>query len=152
MSCGAEAGKWQRALATWSAELAQPRSCLSPLLFHIRDCASAGSDVRMLYFEVCPKSSRIWWMFQGTEGGLLGGSPSEFTKIPLPAVSFRGTPQQSALPRTKKVFAAFKPKPRINCAFQPHRGRFLKTRPAFMLGGLPCPARNHREEQQELWL
>lgn len=65
---------------------------------------------------------------------------------------FRATLQQSALPRTEKVFAAFKPKPRINCAFQPHCGRFLKTRPAFMLGGLPCPARNHGEEQQELWL
>lgn len=66
--------------------------------------------------------------------------------------TFRGTPQQSGLPRTEKVFAAFKTEPRINCVFQLHPCRFLETRPAFMLGGLPCPARNHREEQQELWL
>lgn len=64
--------------------------------------------------------------------------------------TFRGTPQQSGVPRTEKVFAAFKTEPRINCAFQPHHCRFLETRSAFMLGGLPCSARNHREEQQEL--
>lgn len=62
-------------------------SCLLPLLSHVWDCVSAGSRVRMVHFEVCPKCSSTWWMFQGTEGGLLGGSPSEFTKIPLPAVS-----------------------------------------------------------------
>lgn len=81
-----------------------------------------------------------------------GGCPSRFTKIPLPFAPLGAPPQQSGLPRTKKVFAAFKTEPRINCAFQPHDCRFLETRPAFMLGGLPCSARNHREEQQELWL
>lgn len=86
MSCGAETVKWQRALVTCSAELAQPHSCLLPLLLHVRDCVSAGSDVRMVYFEVFPKHARTWGMFRGTGGGLLGGSPGEFTKIPLPVV------------------------------------------------------------------
>jgi len=59
-------------------------------------------------------------------------------------------PKKSGLPRTEKAFAAFNTKPRINCAFQPHHCRFLETRPAFMLGGLPCSASNHKEEQQQL--
>lgn len=90
-------------------------------------------------------------MFRGVRGSLKGYLQTGSLKFPFNP-TFRGTLHQSGLPRAEKVFGAFKTEPRLNCAFQAHHWRFLETRPAFMLGGLPCSARNHREEQQELWL
>lgn len=51
-------------------------------------------------------------------GSLEGGSPSKFTKIPLPVTCLGApSPRSQTCPGLKKAFAAFKSKPRINCAF-----------------------------------
>lgn len=85
-------------------------------LVQIRDCVSAGSDLPKVYFEAFPKHART----RAGEWGesLEGGSPSKFTKIPLPVTCLGApSPRSQTGPGLKKAFAAFKSKPRINCAF-----------------------------------
>lgn len=127
-SCGAGAAQCQ---GIWGSDpqskprgAAASRLCSSApcagrqpaYLVQIRDCVSAGSDLPKVYFEAFPKHART----RAGEWGesLEGGSPSKFTKIPLPVTCLGApSPRSQTGPGLKKAFAAFKSKPRINCAF-----------------------------------
>lgn len=82
MSWGAEAGKWQRALVTWSAELPSPAavSCLCSSTFV---AVPAGSDVRMVCFEYSQSILGHGGCFRGQEEVCWGDLQASSPKFPF---------------------------------------------------------------------